>query len=71
MLLSSGYQCAIPSCRPTAAPELHRINGKHSDNNLCNLLALCAEHHRMAHQPHSRLDGKAFQLLADARSPKI
>ncbi|HTT75681.1 MAG TPA: HNH endonuclease signature motif containing protein [Candidatus Binataceae bacterium] len=48
LFIEVGYRCSVPRCSAEAALEIHHIDGNPSNNDILNLLVLCANHHTQA-----------------------
>lgn len=50
LALQCGLKCPVPTCSHELGLDIHHIDGSPSNNNIDNLLMLCAVHHRAAHE---------------------
>ena len=64
ILMESGFQCAIPSCRKRH-PQIHHIvaYSEHQEHKHKNLIALCPEHHDMADR--GEIDRRSLYMYKD------
>lgn len=64
ILMESGFQCAIPSCRKRH-PHIHHIvpYSKKAEHRYKNLIALCPEHHDMADR--GEIDRSSLYMYKD------
>ncbi len=55
----ANYHCENPDCKNKTKPEIHHINKNNSDHRIWNLIALCPNCHKEAHNTdkfsHSQL----------------
>lgn len=47
-MVEANHKCTIPNCNNLYV-DVHHINENREDNRPANLIVLCTEHHRMAH----------------------
>lgn len=47
--IESGHKCAVNRCNSTTC-EIHHIDGNRNNNSLDNLILLCRNHHKQAHE---------------------
>ena len=47
-MVEANHKCTIPNCNNVYL-DIHHINENREDNRPANLIVLCTEHHRMAH----------------------
>jgi hypothetical protein len=59
--LEAGYRCSVPHCGATSALEIHHIDGNPENNDVANLLLLCANHH--ARVTRKEIDRKECELV--------
>jgi hypothetical protein len=45
LLIEAGYQCSMPRCGVAVALEIHHMDENPANNDVGNLLVLCANHH--------------------------
>jgi hypothetical protein len=64
VLVEAGHRCAIPTCRHTANIDIHHIIPWESckTHDFDNLIALCPNCHRMAHDGANGMDKKALRI---------
>lgn len=48
VMVEANHKCTIPNCNNVYL-DIHHINENREDNRPANLIVLCTEHHRMAH----------------------
>ena len=64
VLVEAGHRCAIPTCRHTANVDIHHIIPWETclKHEFDNLICLCPNCHRMAHDGSNGMDRKALRI---------
>lgn len=59
VLVRAGHGCEISHCLEKTYIEIHHIDGNRENNIINNLIVLCSQHHRMAHE--EKIDRKSLK----------